>query len=297
MKHLSRICLSFLLLILFSVSFASSSSAEIKIGVLAKRGANRAISQWEPTAHYLSEKIGEPVVIIPIKFTLIEAMVKHGRIDYLLANSAFFVEMESKYQVRPIATMINALNSRPIAEFGGVVFTRKGSAIKELEDIRGKSFMVVKYSSFGGGQMAWKLLLDNGIDPQKDTSAFLEAGTHDRVVHAVQKGVVEVGTVRTDTLERMQSEGKIKIDDFRIIHPIVDDFHFIRSTRLYPEWPIAALPHTSLALSKRIAMALQEMPSDSEAAKAGRIIGWTTPADYSSVRQCLATINYGAFSR
>lgn len=297
MKHLSRISLLFFLLSLFSISFVTSSSAEIKIGVLAKRGANRVISQWKATGTYLSEKLGEQVVIIPIKFTLIETMVKHGRIDYLLANSAFFVEMETKYQVRPIATMVNAMNSRPIAQFGGVIFTRKESAVRELEDIRGKSFMVVKFSSFGGGQMAWRLLLDNNIDPQTETSAFLEAGTHDRVVRAVQKGVVDVGTVRTDTLERMQSEGKINIDDFRIIHPIEDDFHFIRSTRLYPEWPMAALAHTSPELSTRVVKALQEMPSESAAAKAGHIVGWTTPADYSSVRQCLKTINYGAFAQ
>lgn len=296
MKHLFQISLSFFLLSLFSISFVSPASAEIKIGILAKRGANRVISQWGATGSYLTEKLGEQVVIIPIKFALIETMVKHGRIDFLLANSAFFVEMETKYQVRPIATMINAMNNKPITEFGGVIFTRKESTVQELEDIRNKSFMMVKFSSFGGGQMAWRLLLDNNIDPQTETTAFLEAGTHDRVVHAVQKGIVDVGTVRTDTLERMQSEGKININEFRIIHPIEDDFHFVRSTRLYPEWPMAALTHTSPELSKRVAKALQEIAPESTAAKNGRIVGWITPADYSSVRQCLKTIRYGAFA-
>ena len=39
--------------------------------------------------------------------------------------------------------------------------------------------MVVKYSSFGSAHMAWRLLIENGIDPQKDMAAFLEGKKHD----------------------------------------------------------------------------------------------------------------------
>lgn len=297
MKYPIKIIFSFFLLSLISLCLVPHSSAEIKIGVLAKRGATRSIGQWTATAAYLTESLGEQVIIVPIKFSLIETMVKNNRIDFLLANSAIFVEMETKYQIRAIATVINAQNSRPITQFGGVIFTRKESDIHELKDIRGKRFMVVKFSSFGGGQMAWRLLIDNNIDPKTETASFLEAGTHDRVVYAVQKKVVDVGTVRTDTLERMQKEGKIDMDEFRIIHPIQDTFQFVRSTRIYPEWPMAALAHTPSKITKRVAKALQQIKPDSVAAKAGHVVGWTTPADYSSVRECLQVINYGSFAQ
>ncbi len=297
MKHILKTILFFSLLLLLSCVFAQPSISEIKIGILAKRGANRVISQWEPTGDYLSEILGEQVVIIPIKFSLIETMVKLSRIDFLLANSAFFVEMEKKYQVRAIATMINAKNHKPLDQFGGVVFTRTDSEIQELEDIRNKKFMAVKFSSFGGCQMAWRLLIDNNIDPQKDTSAFMEAGTHDHVVYAVLKGVADAGTVRTDTLERMQSEGKISMDQLRIIHNIEDDFSFVHSTRLYPEWPMAALKQTTPALSARLAEALWKMESDSTAAQTARVVGWKKASDYTSVQQCLQTIGYGTFAQ
>ena len=51
------------------------------------------------------------------------------------------------------------------------------------------------------------------------------------------------GTVRTDTMERMEAEGKIKISDFKIINQMKDNFPFVHSTPLYPEWPIAAAAH------------------------------------------------------
>ncbi len=276
---------------------AGTASAEIKIGVLAKRGADVAIAQWGPTGDYLTEKIGEKATIIPLKFENIEHMVKEGKIDFLLANSAFFVEMEKKYQARAIATMVNSVGGKPMDTFGGVIFVKKDSPIQTLADIRGKKFMVVDFSSFGGAHMAWRLLLENGIDPKKDTAAFLEGKKHDNVVLAVLNGVADVGSVRSDTLERMQDEGKIKMADFRIINQIHDDFPFVHSTQLYPEWPMVAMAHTSADVAAKVTEALKAVTPDSPSAKAGKIFGWKDAADFSPVRECLTIIKYGPFAQ
>lgn len=276
---------------------AGAASAEFKIGVLAKRGAEVAIKQWGPTADYLTDKLGEKVTVIPLKFEAIEPMVKDGNIDFLLANSSFFVEMEKKYKARAIANMVNSVGGKPMDVFGGVIFVKKDSPIQTIADIRGKKFMVVDFSSFGGAHMAWRLLLENGIDPQKDTAAFLEGQKHDNVVLAVLNGVADAGTVRSDTLERMQEEGKIKMEDFRIINQIHDDFPFVHSTQLYPEWPMVALAHVGEDAATKVAEALKAMPADSPAAKAGKIFGWKEAGDYASVRECLTVIKYGPFAQ
>lgn len=273
-----------------SVLLAGSAAAEIKIGILAKRGVAKTMQKWGETGEYLSRTLKEKVVIIPLKFTSIEPMVNVGHIDFLLANSAFFVEMEEKYQVRPVATLINSRSGKALDSFGGVILVKKDSPIQKIEDIRGKKFMVVKFSSFGGAHMAWRLLLDSGIDPQKDTAAFLEGKEHDNVVLAVKNGLVDVGTIRSDTLERMQDEGKISMADFRIIHQVKDDFPFVHSTRLYPEWPMAALADTQQEVVERVATALKALTPESPAAQAAKISGWKDAADYGSVRECLDVI-------
>jgi ABC-type phosphate/phosphonate transport system substrate-binding protein len=175
-------------------------------------------------------------------------------------------------------------------KFGGVIFTRKNKNIKGLKDIRGKKFMCVKYSSFGGASMAWRLLVENGINPKKDCAAFMEGKTHDNVVMAVKKGLVDVGTVRSDTLERMAEEGKISMDDFNIINRINDGFPFVHSTRLYPEWPLAACAIATPDLRKNVAKALYLLKGDHPAMVASKVFSWTRPANYSDVAICLRVI-------
>lgn len=292
MKKLGTALLGLILLIVFT----GVAQAELKIGVLAKRGASKAMMQWKATGDYLTAKLGEPVIIIPLKFNAIEPMVKAKKIDFLLANSAFYVEMEKKYGVKAVATLINSRDGKALKTFGGVVLVKADSPIQTLADIKGKKFMCVKYSSFGGAQMAWRLLLDNGIDPKKDFTAFAEGKKHDNVVLAIKSGVMDAGTVRSDTLERMAGEGKIKMADFRIINPISDDFPFVRSTRLYPEWPMAALKHLDAGKAAQVSAALQALSNTDEAAKKAKIVGWSEAADYGPVRDCLKAIKYGAFA-
>ncbi len=282
--------------LLFSLSLAFSAQAVIKIGVLAKRGASKTMKKWGPTATFLSSKMGDKVVIIPLKFKAIEPMVKGSKIDFLLANSAFYVTMEKKYQAKAVATLINSRQGKALKTFGGVILTTKDSPINSLNDIKGKKFMLVKFSSFGGGQMAERLFLDNGINPKTDFTALIEGKKHDNVVLAVQHGVVDAGTVRSDTLERMDAEGKIKISDFKIIHQQNDSFPFVHSTRLYPEWPMAALKSTSPGLATKMASALESLSASSPAAKAAKIVGWAEAADYTPVRECLKAIKYGPFA-
>jgi phosphate/phosphite/phosphonate ABC transporter binding protein len=263
---------------------------EIKIGVLAKRGTEKAYQQWNPTAAILSEKLSQPFVIVPLKFVDIEPALKNNQIHFLIANSGFFSSMAEKYHLKALTTMVNRRQDVALQEFGGVIIVPRDSRIRKINDIRGKRFMCVKYSSFGGGQMAWRLLLERGINPKTDCSAFLEGGTHDNVVMAVKKGDVDVGTVRSDTLERMQAEGKIRMEDFKIINKIDDSFAFVHSTRLYPEWPFVACQPADRELRRNVTKVLMLLPNKHEVLDAANVYKWTYPGNYAAVAECLRII-------
>ncbi|MEN8189553.1 MAG: phosphate/phosphite/phosphonate ABC transporter substrate-binding protein [Thermodesulfobacteriota bacterium] len=297
MKRIPKILTWALLLLVMGLFLSSPALGAYKIGVLAKRGADKALTKWRPTAAYLSKKIGTQVTIVPLKFVEIEPAIQARQIDFLLANSSFYAVAKKKFGVKAILTLMNERQGHSLHEFGGVLLSRKDSGITSISQMVGRRFMCVKYSSFGGAQMAWRLLLQNNIDPQTDLASFTEGKTHDNVVKAVQNGLTDVGTVRTDTLERMQGEGLIQLSNFNIIGRINDAFPFVRSTRLYPEWPLGVLPHVDKKGTKALAKALKLMPVEHEANKAAKIVGWTYAADYSPVTECLQEIGYGPFKK
>ena len=269
---------------------AVQAQSEIKIGVLAKRGAEKAYEQWGPTAKAISDKLSRPVTIVPLKFVEIEPALADQKIHFLIANSGFYASMKEKYDLKALSTMVNRRQNVAVEQFGGVVFVRQDSKINSLKDIHGKRFMCVKYSSFGGGQMAWRLLLENGINPKADCSRFIEGGTHDNVVMAVKNGKADAGTVRSDTLERMQAEGKIQISDFKVINKIDDSFAFLHSTELYPEWPFVACQPADRDLRRKVMKTLMLMKNDHEALQAAKVFKWTYPGDYTAVSDCLKVI-------
>ena len=305
MKPLSRLalykCLLFLpILLLFSVGVlaAGQNKNEIRIGVLAKRGDELTIQRWQPTADYLSQEIPKcSFVIVPLNFVEIDKVVASGGVDFVLANSAIYVGLEKRYRAGRIATMRNRNGHRGYTVFGGVIFTRSDrNDINSIQDLDGKKFAAVKENSFGGYHMAWREMAQVGITPIKDTLLQF-SGTHDAVVEAVLQGKADVGTVRSDTLERMNDEGKINLKDIKVINQQHQDgFGYLHSTRLYPEWPFARVAHTSNELSNAVAAALLRMTEDGKAAQSGHISGWTVPGNYQPVHELLRELRIDPYA-
>ena len=282
------LALSLLLLNCLYLPYAQADQELVRIGVLSHRGDSTTHMMWDPTAAYLQEAIPHHrFSIVPLHFDAVNPAVESGSIDFILVNSGIYVNLEVKYRVSRIATLYNRRGDVPYKIFGGVIFTRKGHPeIFELADLRGHSLMAVDATSLGGFQMAWGEMKAQGLDPYKDLKSLEFGGIHDRVVMAVRDGLVDVGTVRTDILERMAAAGQIDLDDFRIINPQRDpEFPFAHSTRLYPEWPFSKVAHTSNELAEQVAVALLQMPQDHPAAIAGKYAGWSIPLDYQPVHE------------
>jgi twitching motility protein PilJ len=279
---------------------ATSAAAETtyKIGVLAKNGPVKAIKQWKATGDFLTAKVaGKSFQIVPLDFDAVNPAIEAGKVDFFLVNSSMFVTAKVRYGAKAVATMINSRQGQPLKAFGGVMFTlADNDAINSMADLRGKSFMAVKASSFGGWQMAFKELKNAGIDPDKDFVKMEFGGKHDNVVYAVMNGAVEAGTVRTDTLERMAAGGEIDMEEFKIINTqAYADFPFVCSTPLYPEWPLAKTAHTDDAVAAEVVAALKTLSANDPAAKAAKVVGWVDALDYGPVEQLQQTLKVGAF--
>lgn len=285
---------------LLPVRDATASQTEIRIGVLAHRGKAAALKNWQPTADYLTHRIpAYRFVIVPLENATIDPAVAQQNVDFVHTNPGSYVMLESKYGVTRMLTQRNLRQGGVYTEFGAVIFTRANrDDIQSLADLKGKSFMGVGKDTFGGFLMAQRELQDAGVNPFKDFKRLEFAGLpQDNIVYAVRDAKVDAGTVRTDILEGMATEGKIDLGQFKVVgarqHP---GFPFRASTRLYPEWAFARLKHVSEELAQHVAIALLSLPPDSPAAQASQSAGWTVPLDYTSVHDLYRELRIGPYT-
>jgi len=299
----------FLALLFLSLFLPLSSPAEtalpdepteIRIGVLALRGKEICLDQWNATAQYLTRKIpGHTFTIVPLDFDEIGRAVEKNQVHFTITNSSMYVSLEAHFGNTRIATMKTDTLGMGLTKFGGVLFCRNDrDDIQSVKDLKGQRFMAVDNKSFGGWHMAWRHLLDQGIEPDRDFKSFTTGGTHDAVVMAVLNKTVDAGTVRTSTLEQMALEGKITLDQFRVLDDksgTFPDFNLMHTTVLYPEWPFAKLSHTDEELARDVVVALLQLQPTDKAARAANIMGWTIPMDYQSVHDCLKKIKFDPY--
>ncbi len=277
---------------------SAKQSQTINIGVLAYRGKSQARQRWSETARYLSQTIGQPFQIVPVNLDEIDEVINSGKLHFTLTNPGNYVSLEARFGASRIATMQTREQGRTRIRFGAVIFTRANNFdIRSLADLRGKSFMAVSPVAFGGFQMAWRELAEQGIDPFSDISHLQFAGfPQDNIIYAVLDGSVDAATVRAETLMRMVEAGKVKMNDLRILNPQRGKGSSLPlSTRLYPEWPFAMLKDTPRALATRVAQALLSMPQNHPAARLSRTAGWTVPLDYSPVHRLMKTLKIGPY--
>jgi signal transduction histidine kinase/DNA-binding response OmpR family regulator/HPt (histidine-containing phosphotransfer) domain-containing protein len=300
--RIARYCIVFIFLLLQLAAAGPTMAADklVKIGVLAVRGAENSLQNWSPTADYLSAQIpGYVFKIIPLSHDRIISSVQKAEVAFILTNPAFYVELEQGYGVNRIATLKELRLGRVYSKYGGVIFTRSDRTdIKILSDLKGKSFMGVSEDSLGGWMMAWRELKEKGIDPQKDFKVLRYGETHDEVVYAVRDGLVDVGTVRTNTLEAMRAEGIINLQDFFVFPRLYDSESqtpYLCTTREYPDWPMAKAKETPDELAEMVTVALLQMKVDSPAALAAGCAGWTIPLSYQPVMECMMELRVGPY--
>jgi signal transduction histidine kinase/CheY-like chemotaxis protein len=280
---------------------SGAGSRLLKIGVLAHRGKDACRETWGPLASHLSANL-QPwkFEVVPLGFDEIEPAVKSAAVDFLVCNSGMYADFDIKYAVHAIATSEQNFAGKRSTLFGGVILVRSDREdISSIEDLRGKSVVAVDPKSFGGWITAYREFRRLGINPESDFRSVQFTRNHNDCVTAVLNGEADAGIVRTLILEDLADKGQDTLHAVKVLtspefqYPY-DIFPFLVSTRLYPEWPFAALAHMSSDITERVAITLLALPEDSPAAHASQC-RWVVPRSYYKVVDCFQELQWGPF--
>lgn len=284
------------------MSFSNSlAAAEYKVAVRAHHGVDHAFKRWQPTLDKLNKQHPQHnFTLVPI-ISLKEITQRAGRaeFDFVLTNPSSYVEIEQMYGAKSMVTLNNKRGNTAQSRFGSVIFTHASNLdILTLKDLNGKTLMAVSESAFGGWRVAWVAMLEQGFVPHKNLKKLLYAKnkTQPEVVWAVRDKKVHAGVVRTDRLERMEAAGKIDMRYFRILNNQDErDFPFFLSSKLYPEWPFAALKHVPVSDVETVTNALLKIEENSRAAQLGKYVGWVLSKNYEPVRVLMKRLKIGPY--
>lgn len=294
-----------LALTLFTYSATTLGHIEtLRIGVLSKRGPEITLERWSELAVYLSHKLDRfHFVIVPLGFEQIKPAIEERTIDLLLTNPGMFIDISFSHNIYAIATLKRKLLGEGYTRFGSVVFTQSGrTEITRLEDVQNQRVAAVNENSLGGWIAAYREF--DSLDITTNSFASLDfLGTHDAVVYAVRDGKADIGIVRTDTLERMDSEGRINQAKFKVlpapkrtgIDHHQESFPLSVSSRLYPEWPLIGLAHLPATIAEKVLSALLSMSPESNAAMKAQIMGWTIPKNYREIDLTYSQLKIGTY--
>jgi PAS domain S-box-containing protein len=178
------------------------------------------------------------------------------------------------------------------------VFVRRDrTSLLKLADLTGKSIVAADHDQLAGYLAQARETADAGIDVHSATK--LEADLlPEQIVDAVVAGRADAGFLPAGVLEAMAQEGRVRLETFRILNAQRQEgFPFLVSTRLYPDWLFASLPHIAEPLAKKVAIGLLAMGTDTGAPWRAGPVAWTMPADLAAVHGLLRALRLPPYEK
>ncbi|HEM7575268.1 sensor histidine kinase [Serratia marcescens] len=276
-----------MLLLLFSLGWGMAAQAgEWSIGVLAMRGDAATARDWQPLIDSLNGSVGgERFRLQPLDLAQMREAVNRGSVQFVVTNPAQFVQLNSRYHLRWLASLRAANGDRATGNIiGSVILVRRDSGITTPQALMGKTVGAIDPQAFGGYLTGYKALSDAGMRPDRDFHLRFTGFPADALLYLLRERAIQAAIVPVCLLEKMNREGLINPADFRPLLQRPTSVPCVSSTPLYPNWSFAALPGLDNSLVDAVARALLTAPPQSP-------FQWGAPVSTSEVEALLRAVN------
>lgn len=222
-----------------------------RIGYMLCNSEKETRARFEPLTRYLSERTGYRFEFVPVDTHEVESRFRSGDFQLAHTNSLLYIVLKERSGVRLIAS---EKRGKYGVRTGGAIIARRGSGITTLPQIRGKRFGFGPMLAPTGFLAEYALLLEKGIDPERDLVYSIPKGTfkHEKVIYGVLYGEYDAGAAPLIDLEEMVREGRIAADDVVIL----------AETPLIPYCTFSASPAVPEEVVERVRRALLDLSTD-----------------------------------
>ena len=272
----------------------STPATELTLGVFSYFSPTETNARYLPLANYLNSHLTNfKIKLKAMNLYEIDDALASRDLDFIITNPGHYILLRERYNLKgALATIVRKTGEGQSAQqTGGVIFTRQNRAdISHLKDLEGKWIAVAGTKHLGGYQAQAYELLQTGILLPQDAH-LIETGNYGAVIDAVISENVDAGFVPAGVLEDTWMSGEHSLDIIKTINTSKPPgFPYMVSTRLYPQWPVLALPHVEQELVDAFLGGLATLKPGHPAAQAANIAGFSPPADYHSVESIIQAL-------
>jgi phosphonate transport system substrate-binding protein len=210
-----------LLATLLAGGASSFAQAVLRVTAIPDESPTELARKAAPLVKYLEGKLGMKVEFTPVTdyAAAVEALASK-KVDLAWFGGFTFVQA----QVRSGGKAIPIVQREEDEKFRSVFIT-SDPAIKQLSDLKGKDVSFGSQSSTSGHLMPRSVLLQAGLDPDKDFRRVAYSGAHDATIAAVAAGKVQAGALNISVWEKFVADKKVdtsKVTAFFTTPPYFD---------------------------------------------------------------------------
>ncbi len=212
---------------------------EITFGVIPVASSRNMSDSFGALVNHLHKQLG-----IKVKFQVagdyagVIIAMQHKHVDVAYFGPKSYCEAAKRSGAEAVAIEVSQDGT---AGYYGYIITKKGSGLKALASLKGKTWAFTDPNSTSGTLVPTVYFSEQGIDPQKYFSRVIYSGSHEASILAVKSGKVDGASTNNLDFERGLGRQWQK-----------DDFNIIWKSKLIPASPIAVRKDLPVSLKTAI---------------------------------------------
>jgi len=230
MKLIKKIAVATVALGLTTTSMMAQEKwpEKITFGVIPVAGSTSMKENFGPLTNYISKQLGIEVEMkLAGDYTGIITGMQHKHIDVAYLGPKSYVEAARRANAEALVVEVDGESGLP--GYRGTIITKKGSGLKSLEDLKGKTWAFTSSQSTSGTLVPTVMFSKAGIKPKDYFSKVVYSGGHEASILTVKAGKIDAAS--TNNLDFNRGLGK---------HWEKDQFNVIWTSDLIPGAPVAA---------------------------------------------------------
>jgi phosphonate transport system substrate-binding protein len=251
---------------------------QLNFGLIPTESSDNITERFDNLAKYLEKKLDVQIKIqTATDYAGVITAMQFKHVDFAYFGPKSYVEAAARANAEAFAMEVSEDGSKG---YHGVIISKKGSAIKSVEDGKGKVWAFTDPNSTSGTLVPTVYFVKTmKIDPEKYFSKVIYSGSHESSIMAIQGGKVDIAS--TNDLDLARGEGKKWQTD--------KDFQILWTSALIPGSPMACRKDLPESLKKALKEAFLSY-DDKDGLKKLKLQGYADADDkiYDPIRDQIA---------